>query len=294
MALAAADLDIVRRLVHERAAIVLDETKGYLVEARLTPLCPAEGFANVPALIAALRARPAPDLAAKVVDAMTTNETSFFRDSHPFESIRKEILPDLLARRAATRSLSVWCAACSTGQEPYSIAMMLRDHFPQTAGWNISILATDISTRALARARDGVFNQLEINRGLPAPLLVKHFTKSGRDWRLKDEVKSMIRFREMNLATAWPPVGRVDLLLMRNVLIYFDDATKRTITLRARKVLADDGYFMLGSAELVAADIGFTRAVLNDRTPVYRPVAAAAPGPAAQVVTVASDIRGKP
>jgi len=180
---------------------------------------------------------------------MVTTETSFFRDHHPFEALKRSILPELIERRAGERRLIIWCAAASTGQEPYSIALLLREHFPQLYGWNVEILATDLSAEVLERAKAGRYNQIEANRGLSAPLLVRYFRQHGTSWELCEDVRRQVTFREMNLAKPWPPMPPMDLILMRNVMIYFDVDTKREILARAARTLRTDGYLLLGGAE---------------------------------------------
>ncbi|MFN8601182.1 MAG: protein-glutamate O-methyltransferase CheR [Candidatus Binatia bacterium] len=178
----------------------------------------------------------------------TTNETLFFRDVHPFEALRVKLLPELLARRT-TRELRIWSAACSSGQEPYTIAMLLRESFPQLATWKVEILATDLSPTMVAKARAGVYGKIEINRGLPLPLLTKYFEQEGPDYRISDELRSMVTFREQNLATQWPAMGPFDLVFLRNVLIYFDVETKKSILSRTLRLMRPDGYLLLGAAE---------------------------------------------
>src|SRR5262249_21227848 len=183
------------------------------------------------------------------VEAMVPSESSSFRDRHPFDDLRKVVIPDLMARRREERRLNIWCAACSTGQEPYSIALLIRDHFPLLAGWNISLLATDLSRQVLDKAREGRFNQIEVNRGLPATMLVNYFEQHGTNWQLKPAIRAMVDFQEMNLAQAWPVLPRMDLVLIRNVMIYFDVETKKAILSRLARVLKLDGYLLLGGAE---------------------------------------------
>ena len=243
------DYDYICRLVLERSAIVLDASKAYLAESRLGPLAEREGMRSLAELVARLRGERFGRLHRKVVEAMTTNETSFFRDVHPFAALRKAILPAIVACRGEERRLSVWSAACSSGQEPYSIAMLLQDSFPELAGWRVEIIASDLSTAMLARARRGLFSQLEVNRGLPATVLIKHFRKRGGDWQIASKIRSMVEFRELNLAAAWPVLPRMDVILLRNVLIYFDLETKRRVLARTREVLRPDGYLLLGAAE---------------------------------------------
>lgn len=246
------DFDYIRALVRDRSAISLGREQAYLAEARLGTLARREGFDSVRMLIAEVRSGRQDDggLRWRVVEAMTTNESSFFRDLHPFEALRRAILPGLIARRGAARRLKIWCAACSSGQEPYSIAMLLREHFEaQLAGWEVSILATDLSSDVLAKARAGRYTQMEVNRGVPAPLLVKSFRKIDAEWCLADEVRRMVTFQHLNLVEPWPAIGPFDLIMLRNVLIYFDPEAKRRLLDRTARVLAADGYLFLGAAE---------------------------------------------
>lgn len=250
MGLEQQDFEYVQRLVRENSAIVLDASKGYLVESRLEPL--VRGLAGVESLsdlIRRLRDTPVGLLHRQVVDAMTTNETSFFRDVKPFEALRKHILPGILERRASQKQLSIWCAACSSGQEPYSLAMLLREHFPVLRTWNLRIRGTDLSPTMVRRAREGRYSQLEINRGLPAPMLVKYFKRDGTSWIVGDELRSGMQFEEMNLIRPWPAMQAMDLVFLRNVLIYFDVQVKKQIFAGVRKVLKQDGFLFLGAAE---------------------------------------------
>jgi chemotaxis protein methyltransferase CheR len=180
---------------------------------------------------------------------MTTNETTFFRDLRPFEILKTTVLPELMKKRAGDRVLNVWFAACSNGQEPYSFAMLLREHFPYILGWKVRLIASDISRDVLARAREGLYTQLEVNRGLPAQLLVKYFKKVDNGWQLNPEVRRMVEFQEINLAEAWPPLPRMDIVFMRNVLIYFGVDAKRTILARVRRILRQDCFLLLGGSE---------------------------------------------
>jgi chemotaxis protein methyltransferase CheR len=242
-----ASFERIRELVRERSAIVLEPGKEYLVEARLQPILKAFGLANVDELCARLNASSA--LASEVVEAMTTNETSFFRDLHPFEALRTEVLPELIARRRKEKTLDIWCAACSTGQEPYSVGILLREHFPELADWTVTILATDISQGVLTRARGGRYRQVEVNRGLSANQLLKHFDRSGLEWQIKHEIRSMVSFSPLNLIAEWPAMPTFDVVFMRNVLIYFDVETKQRILNRVERHLEQDGYLFLGGAE---------------------------------------------
>jgi chemotaxis protein methyltransferase CheR len=244
-----AEFDFVCRLVRDRSGIVLEAGKEYLVDARLTPVARQRELRTVSELIGQLRAGPDDGLAARVVEAMVTTETSFFRDVHPFETLRAEVLPELIRQRQKERRLNVWFAACSTGQEPYSFALLVREHFPELAGWRLDLLATDLSPDVLKRARTGRYTQLEVNRGLPAALMVKHFRQHGPNWELNEDVRRMIEFREMNLVRPWPPLPRMDLIFLRNVMIYFDVDMKKGILGRVAGLLRPDGYLLLGGAE---------------------------------------------
>jgi chemotaxis protein methyltransferase CheR len=249
MHLTLADFDYLRALVAKHCAIVLTQEKAYLAESRLLVVARREGIASPTELIARLRGGNAEGLLQKIIEAMTINETSFFRNIQPFEVLRKQILPELLQRRAHVRRLSIWCGASSTGQEPYSLALLLREHFPQLKTWIVQILATDLCSEALTRARQGLYTQLEVNRGLPAMMLMKYFQNQGADWQLKEEIRSMVEFRQMNLIETWPTMPAHDVVFLRNVLIYFDVPTKKTILGKIRKQLQPDGYLILGSTE---------------------------------------------
>jgi chemotaxis protein methyltransferase CheR len=257
--------------IFRRSAIVIGADKDYLLEARLGPVARVEGCDSIDALADKMRRGPENGLHTKVVEAITTHETTFFRDLHPFEALRDEIFPALMRARAVTRTLTVFCAACSSGQEPYSISMILNDHFPDLATWNVRILATDLSAQVLERAREGKFHQIEVNRGLPAPMLIKHFERVGTDWQIKPAIKTRIDFRQLNLIEPWPSMPRIDVLFLRNVLIYFDIPAKQTIFARARQVLAPDAYMFLGGAETtLGIDASFAREQFGKAT-YYRP-----------------------
>ena len=255
MPIAPRDLALIRDLVLRRSGIVLDEHKGYLIDARFTQLARKLGLPSVEALVAKLRdPRPGDPLHAvdAVVEAMTTNETSFFRDGLPFECFRQHVMPDLLAKRAAERKLTIWSAASSTGQEPYAITMLLREHFPQLASWTLQFVASDLSTDCLAKARSGRYSPTDIGRGMPAGLLAKYFRKlPGGEHEVVPDLRNMIDFRQINLLEAWPTLPRFDVVFCRNVLIYFDAPTKAKVLGRIRSVLRPDGYLFLGAAETV-------------------------------------------
>lgn len=271
MSLRASDFDYIRDLVRREAAIVLEPGKEYLALTRLDPIARGKGLASVADLIARLRLGGRTDLHEEVVDALTTNETSFFRDLHPFESLRTHVLPEVIERNAGRRSLTVWCAACSSGQEPYSVAMLIREHFPELTAWRIDLVATDISASMLERARAGRYGQLEVNRGLPAQFLLKYFRRDGAYWELDPSVRRMVRFQRHNLIGAWPPFPTFDIVFLRNVLIYFDLETKRQVLARVRSVMRPDGYLLLGGSETTLnIDDGFERVPIG-RTTWYRP-----------------------
>lgn len=270
MSLSPADFQFVSTLVRQRSAIVLEAEKAYLLEARLTPLARTEGFSSIEAMVARLRAEPHNGLHRKVVEAMTTNETSFFRDLYPFEALKTVVLPEVIRERQAERKLNIWCAASASGQEPYTIAMTLLEHFPQLGSWQVRILGTDISSEMIRRSRAGRYGQVEVNRGLPANLLVKYFEKKGMDWVVRPEAQRLCEFRELNLIEPWGPLPPMDVVFLRNVLIYFDVETKRTVLNNVRKVLQPWGYLFLGGAE-TTINLGdsFNR-VQFDRAGCYR------------------------
>jgi chemotaxis protein methyltransferase CheR len=249
MAISDADFHYIRDFLYKQAAIVLDEGKGYLVESRLQPLAKRHGFASFEAMVGQLRAQPQNGIHWDVVEAMTTNETYFFRDVHPFEALKNNVLPELIKKRETTRQLNIWCAAASSGQEVYSILMLLKENFPSLASWKINFVASDISKEMLDRCREGCYSQLEVNRGLAAPLLVKYFQKIGVQWQIKEELRRMVDWRQINLAQNWDVLAPLDIVFMRNVLIYFDLETKRNIFGRLSKLLKSDGYLFLGGAE---------------------------------------------
>ncbi len=243
------DFSYIRDLVRRHSAISLEADKAYLIELRLAPLARQAGFASLAEFIAALRLQPAAcPLYRQVVEAITTHETSFFRDLHPFEALQSTILPELLDKRWPL-NLSIWCAACSSGQEPYSIAMLMREHFPTLAYHRVRIIASDLSEAIIERARAGVYNQIEVSRGLPPGLLTKYFDKQGLHWRIRPEIRRMVEFQSSNLIGAWPTLPALDVVLMRNVLIYFDVDIKKTLLSKVRHVLKPDGYLFLGSSE---------------------------------------------
>ena len=267
------DFDYLRDLMHLRAAIVLEPGKEYLALSRLEPVARDHGLTTVSELVGLLRTRELTSaIHDQVVDALTTNETTFFRDFNPWESLRTRVLPELLERKERTRTLAIWSAGCSSGQEPYSIAMSIREHVPELLTWQLSILGTDISTSVLARARTGRYGQLEVNRGLPAHLLVRHFTRAGMEWEIEEPIRRMVRFERHNLNDAWPSMPPFDLVLMRNVMIYFETEAKRRVLAKMHRQLAPHGYLLLGASETTySLSDDFVREP-DGRTAWYRPV----------------------
>lgn len=249
MSLTVPHFDYVAKLARDVAAIVLERGKEYLVVLRLTPLSKAHGFPSLGEFIEHLRNRPLDHAHHQVVDALTTNETMFFRDGAPFEALRQQLLPKLLEKAATTRQLRIWSAACSTGQEPYSLAMLLLEAAPHLRDWDVRILATDLCVNTLGLAAAGSFTPFEIARGLSEPLRNKYFTRQTDQWTVKEELRRMIEFRRMNLAQPWPDLPTFDLIFIRNVMIYFDVTTKQSILRRARERLRPHGHLFLGTAE---------------------------------------------
>jgi len=257
-------------MVRERSAIELEASKSYLIEARLLPLAKQHGFASTNDFIHGVRVKRQPDLERRVVEAMTTNETSFFRDTHPFTALRTKILPGICASREASRSLNIWSAACSTGQELYSIAMLIRDHFPNLVTWNVRLVGTDLSEDVLNRAREAKFSQIEVNRGLPAQLLLKYFDRQGMTWQIKPDLRALATFTKLNLIERWPTLHQMDVVFLRNVLIYFSPDTKRDILRKVREVMAPQAILFLGAAETtMGLDASFER-IEADQSVYYR------------------------
>jgi chemotaxis protein methyltransferase CheR len=242
---------------------LLDNDKHYLLEARLMPVVAQSNLPSLMALCQALRQSVDPLLRKKVVEAMTTHETLFFRDNTPFEAMKQELLPKLIEERKFSRRINIWCAAASSGQEPYSLAMLLLEM--GLRDWTIQILGTDISDQVLARAKTGRYMQLEINRGLPAAYLVKYFERDGLEWRIKEEVRRMVRFEQVDLRQNMRNRSGFDFVFCRNVLIYFDIPTKRQILEGIRAALVPGGYLALGSAEsTLGLDEVYERVVIGN------------------------------
>jgi chemotaxis protein methyltransferase CheR len=262
------DYEFLRKLLRERSGLDLSSDKQYLVESRLIPLARRVGLAGIPELVQKIRSG-SETLTSEVVEAMTTNETFFFRDKIPFEHLRETVFPALTQARASRRSLRIWCAASSTGQEPYSIAMCVKE-FAALSGWRVEIVATDLSQGVLEKSRAGIFSQFEVQRGLPIQMLVKHFTQVGELWQLSADIRAMVQHRQLNLLQDFSHLGMFDLIFCRNVLIYFDQDTKVSIFDRLAKVIEPDGVLALGAAESV---VGISDAFkpCPDRRGLYRP-----------------------
>lgn len=246
-----ADFDLYKDLLMEKSGLALSPDKSYLLDSRLTPVAKKWGFASLDTMSVALRGVPEPDLVKDVVEAMTTNETSFFRDGKPFELFKDIALPYVAKKRAANRSLRIWCAAASSGQEPYSLAMTILENQHLIPGWQTEIIATDISDEILEKASSGEYTQFEVQRGLPVQLLVKYFEQKEDNWVVKDDIRKMIKYQNFNLLNDMSGLGMFDIILCRNVLIYFDEETKGDVLARMSERMPSDGFLFLGGAETV-------------------------------------------
>jgi chemotaxis protein methyltransferase CheR len=264
------DYEYLCKLLKERSGLVLASDKQYLVESRLLPVARKAGCDTLEALVVRLRMPGSDALKADVTEAMTINESFFFRDKIPYDRFRDTIIPELMQKRATSRRLRVWCAACSTGQEPYSLAMIL-DGFSTLAGWQFDIIATDISNEVLDKARNGSYSQFEVQRGLPISLLMQHFEQVGDQWRISAKIRKMVHFRQLNLLTDFSTLGQFDVIFCRNVLIYFDQPTKVDVLTRVRERLPSDGYFVLGAAETVVG-VSDLFTPIPDKRGLYMPV----------------------
>jgi chemotaxis protein methyltransferase CheR len=264
------DYDYLRKLLKERSGLMLSADKQYLVESRLLPIARRIGVPHLADLVVKLKAPGSEPLIVDVVEAMTTNESFFYRDKIPFDQFREVIVPSLIKARAAQRRIRIWCAAASTGQEPYSLAMILKEMAVPLAGWRTEIIATDLSNEVLEKARAGLYSQFEVQRGLPIQMLMKYFTQAGETWQISPEIKAMVQFRPLNLLSDFSQLGKFDVVFCRNVLIYFDQATKVGVFERLARVTETDGYLVLGAAETV---VGLTEVFkpLADRRGLYVP-----------------------
>jgi chemotaxis protein methyltransferase CheR len=268
------DYDYLRKLLKDKSGLVLSADKQYLVESRLLPVARKVGLPGLAELVQKLKSNDS-RLMVEVVEAMTTNESFFFRDKVPFEHFTGTMLPQVMAARANQRRLRIWCAAASTGQEPYSLAMCLREMKDKLAGWRIEIIGTDLSSEVLEKAKAGIYSQFEVQRGLPIQMLVKHFVQNGDTWQISPDLRSMISYRPLNLLADFSALGTFDIVFCRNVLIYFDQDTKIDVLNRIARQLEPDGFLVLGAAETV---VGLTDAFkpLADKRGLYVPNGAAA------------------
>lgn len=246
------DFNFMAELLRQRSGLLLTPDKTYLLDSRLLPVARIHGCQTLPALVALLRTRRPENVIKDVTEAMTTNESSFFRDAKPFEFLRKELLPRFKQKLAGRQSLRIWSAACSTGQEPYSIAMSLLEEAAHMPGWRYEMIATDLAGKVLDKAAQGVYSQFEAQRGMSIQLLIKYFdSRPDSCWQVKDELKKMVQFKSQNLLESFAPLGRFDLILCRNVLIYFDEATKNKVIANMTTQLNPQGVLILGSTETI-------------------------------------------
>jgi chemotaxis protein methyltransferase CheR len=263
------DYEYLRKLLRDHSGLDLSADKQYLIESRLLPLARKAGLPGISDLVQKMKGGAAA-LITEVVEAMTTNETFFFRDKVPFEHFRSTIMPEILHARGGRRSIRIWCAAGSTGQEPYSLAMCLKEMGAALSGWRVEILATDLSQEVLEKSKAGIYSQFEVQRGLPIQLLVKYFKQQGELWQINADIRAMVLHRQLNLLHDFAPLGAFDVIFCRNVLIYFDQETKANVFGRLAKIMEPDGYLVLGAAETV---VGLTEAFrpVPDKRGLYRP-----------------------
>jgi chemotaxis protein methyltransferase CheR len=272
------DYDYLRKFLKERSGLDLSPDKQYLVESRLLPVARRACLAGLGDLVQKLKGPQAEALVVDVVEAMTTNESFFYRDKIPFDHFRDGILPSLIKARASQRRIRIWCAAASTGQEPYSLAMIVKEMGAQLAGWRIEIIGTDLSLEVLEKAKAGVYSQFEVQRGLPIQMLVKYFVQNGETWQIAPEIKAMVQYKPLNLLADFSSLGNFDVIFCRNVLIYFDQPTKIDVLERCARMLEPDGFLVLGAAETV---VGLTEAFKpsSERRGLYTPNHAALKAP---------------
>ena len=249
------DYAYLSKLLNERSGLQLAGDKQYLIESRLLPVARQNNCSSIGELVMKLKAFAQEPLRQRVTEAMTINESFFFRDKTPFDRFQDTVLPFMRTARASTKRIRIWCAAASTGQEPYSLAIMLKQAKEEFAGWKIEIVATDISTEVLEKAKSGLYTQFEVQRGLPIQQLLKYFKQDGDQWRISQELRDMVQYRQHNLLDDFASLGMFDVIFCRNVLIYFDSKTKQDVLTRISRSLVKDGHLLLGAAETV---VGFT------------------------------------
>lgn len=245
------DFELYKDLLYSKSGLQLTPDKSYLLDSRLTPISKKWGFPSLDVMTGTLRGLPDPALVKDIVEAMTTNETSFFRDTRPFDNFEKYVLPHMIEHRAREKRLRIWCAASSSGQEPYSLAMILKEKAALIPNWNIEILATDISDDILEQARRGLYSQFEVQRGLPVTYLMKYFVQDNEKWQISADIKRMVRFENFNLLDSMASLGTFDIIFCRNVLIYFDNQTKTSVLEKMSSQIMPDGFLFLGGAETV-------------------------------------------
>ncbi len=259
------DFNLLAKLIRDKSGLNLTKDKGYLLESRLLPVARQHGLKALEELVMRLRSRPDNALIRDIVEAMTTNESFFFRDVKPFDQFKAVVLPHLLATKAASRGIRIWSAACSSGQEPYSLAMILKEEKARLQGWNIEIVATDLSTQILSKAQAGLYAQFEVQRGLPIQLLVKYFKQVGDRWQVDQSIRDMVRFRPLNLLEDFASLGTFDVVFCRNVLIYFDQPTKTQVLERISRQMSAQGFLFLGGAETVVGITAKFQTMANQR-----------------------------
>ena len=277
------DYEYLRKLLKDNSGLDLSADKQYLIESRLLPLSRKCGLAGISDLVQKMKGGSASHIA-QVVEAMTTNETFFFRDKVPFDHFRDSIMPEMLKARAGRKSIRIWCAAGSTGQEPYSLAMSLKEMSAATAGWRFEIIATDLSQEVLEKSKAGIYSQFEVQRGLPIQMLVKYFKQTGELWQINADIRAMVQHRQLNLLHDFSSLGVFDVIFCRNVLIYFDQDTKINIFNRLAKSMEPDGFLVLGAAETV---VGLTDTFkpFPEKRGLYRPNSMRAAPPAASATS---------
>ena len=263
------DFEFIAQMLYQRSGLVITQEKAYLLESRLNPVARKWDLDGFDALIAAVKNKKDERLLVDVTEAMTTNESFFFRDNRPFDQFKEIVLPHLLEARAARKQIRIWSAACSSGQEPYTLAMILKEEAAKLAGWNLEIIATDLSTEILDKAKAGLYSQFEVQRGLPISYLMKYFSQQGEKWQISDEIRSMVSYRPFNLLENPSQLGTFDVVFCRNVLIYFDQATKGQVLSRIAQIMPADGFLYLGGAETVLG-ISDSFEVLPGQRGIYR------------------------
>ncbi len=262
----AQDFQYLSGILKQRSGLALSDDKAYLIESRLLPIARSRSLQDIPQLCNLLRTSPNEALLTEITEAMTTNESSFFRDIKPYDSLRKDVLPMLMARPSVQKTLRIWSAACSTGQEPYTISICLKEDAAKLAGWNFEIIASDLAKKVVDKAKDGIYSQFEAQRGLPIQILMKYFTSlPDTSWQLKDIIRSSVQFKLQNLLTDYGSLGKFDVVFCRNVLIYFDEQTKAQITEKMARSITKDGVLIIGATESLIDPKGLFVAIENFR-----------------------------